>query len=241
MASLLPLGRPVSHAWALYWAFGECDFLQSLTAEARDDFGGLTSLFSYPPGSILLAEEELAPDVFILLRGEVKLSVASSAGKRFILRVARSGEILGLASSFSGNPCEVTAECLHSCDIAQLRRADFLGFLSRNPSVFQFVARELSLYYEQACVRLRTMGATSHVAAKLARLLLEWSCAERSDVLPRHLIRIPFTHAEIGECIGSTRETVTRLLTRLQKDGVIEIRGSILEITDRPALEGWPA
>ena len=133
----------------------------------------LASFNSRPAGTVLFSEEQTPEEIFILLQGEVKLSVASVDGRRFILRIAQPGEILGLASAYSGNSSEMTAETMYPCDIAHLRCADFLGFLSRYPPVLQSAVRELSLYYEQACTRLRTMGVASVVAAKLARLLLE--------------------------------------------------------------------
>ncbi len=83
-----------------------------------DDFESLASFDSYSAGSMLFAEEQASEEVFILLQGEVKLSVTSSDGKRFILRIAQPGEILGLASAFSGNASEMTAETLYPCDIA---------------------------------------------------------------------------------------------------------------------------
>jgi CRP/FNR family transcriptional regulator len=206
-----------------------------------EDFDALASFRFYPAGTLLITEEQTPEDVFILLHGEVRLSVTSSVGKRFILRIAHPGEILGLASLFSGNCCEMTAESMYPCEIAQVPKVDFLGFLGRYPPVFQSAARELSLYYEQACVRLRTMGVTSHVAPKLAHLILEWSSSETNCKPPGNFIRVPLTHAEIGECIGASRETVTRLLTRLQRQRIVEIQGSILRILDRPTLEDWPA
>jgi CRP/FNR family transcriptional regulator len=44
------------------------------------------------------------------------------------------------------------------------------------------------------------------------------------------------THEEIGECIGASRETVTRYLTDFRKHGLMEMRGTILIIPSRSAL-----
>jgi CRP/FNR family cyclic AMP-dependent transcriptional regulator len=236
MASLPPTGSMTSSRKAISWPVGKCDFLRCLTVEAIEDFESIAWSKSFPVGTMLFTEGQTPAEVFILVQGEVKLSVTSVGGKRFILRIAQPGEILGLASVFSGHSSEMTAEALHHCDVAHLRREDFLGFLGRYPPVHQFAVRELSLYYEQACVRLRTMGVASVVAAKLARLLLEWS-PERNQRERNSLIRMALTHSEIGECIGTSRETVTRVLRKFQRQAIVEMRGSTLEIIDRPALE----
>jgi CRP/FNR family transcriptional regulator len=230
------MGSAPSPKKAISWPYGKCDFLRCLPVEAINDFESLAWANSCPAGTMLFTEGEIPGEISILLRGEVRLSVNSIGGKRFILRIAQPGEILGLASAFSGHPSEMSAEALYPCDIAQLRCADFLRFLSRHPSGFQFALRELSLYYEQACIRLRTMGVASVVASKLARLLLEWS-AEAAQKERNSLITIGLTHAEIAECIGTSRETVSRTLTRFQRQSIVQMRGSVLRIIDLPALE----
>ena len=236
MTSLLPTSTMTSAGKPTYWPVGKCDFLRCLTAKGIEDFEAIAWLNSFPVGRVLFTEGQALEGVFILLQGEVKLSVASFGGKRFIVRIAQPGEILGLASAFSGNSSEMTAEALHHCDTAHLRREDFLALLDRYPQVHHVAARELSLYYEQACVRLRTMGVASVVTAKLARLLLEWSPEGKLEE-QGSLIRMVLTHSEIGECIRTTRETVTRVLRQFQRQAIVGMHGSTLEIIDRPALE----
>ena len=59
---------------------------------------------SYPANYVLFSEKEEGRGVYIVLEGEVKLSINSSDGRRLSLRIARKGEILGLASALSGQP-----------------------------------------------------------------------------------------------------------------------------------------
>ena len=69
----------------------------------------------------------------MLWAGQVKLSISSSSGKTLILRVAKPGEILGLMAAMSDSPYEVTAETLHPCQVAFIRRDDFLRFVGNIP------------------------------------------------------------------------------------------------------------
>jgi CRP/FNR family transcriptional regulator len=181
-------------------------------------------------------EGQTPSDILILLEGHVKLFINSSNGKRLILRVARPGEILGLISALSGSPYGLTAEALHLCSIASLRRPDFLGFLSRHPAAGQSVVSELNVDYNRACERLRTIGLASSARAKLARLLLEWcTCGRQTECGTR--FHISLTHEEIGECIGVSRETVTRILSGFKRRQMADLHGSTLTISNRAALE----
>ena len=217
-----------------FWRRGE--FYDSLRMDEHDDLERCTSRFSVPPGSTLFSEGESPKNVFILVNGRAKLSVNLSDGKRFILRIAEPGEVLGLAFALTGNPYEVMAETLYLCHIALIKREEFLEFLQRHPPALMSAARSLGNYYAQTSARFRTIGGTPSVATKLARLLLEFSASgERTDHGTR--LRLTLTHSEIGECIGMCRESVSRALCDFQRRKFIDLRGSTLTITDRSSLE----
>ena len=211
-------------------------FFCSLSPAATADFNGVRSQAVYPAGAILFLENQDPRGVFVLCGGEVKLSISSSGGKTLILRIAKPGEILGLMATMSGNPYEVTAETLHPCQVSIVRRDDFLRFVGKHAEAYQGVARQLSSNYSGTCKQLRTVGLSSSAPEKLARLLLDWS-AETKDTRPGTQIKLPLTHEEIAEFIGTTRETVTRTLSDFKGRRLVSLQGSTLLICDRPTLE----
>jgi CRP/FNR family transcriptional regulator len=98
------------------------EFFNKLSPLAMKDISSMAHGSNYPAGMILFSEKDPAPGVYIVLEGEVKLSMNSSDGRRLILRIAKKGEILGLASALSGRPCEMTAETLYPARIAAIVR-----------------------------------------------------------------------------------------------------------------------
>jgi CRP/FNR family transcriptional regulator, cyclic AMP receptor protein len=211
-------------------------FLRSLSAEARLEFQTMVRFSKCLAGTLLFAEQQLPQNVFFVLTGQIKLSANSKNGRRLIVHIANPGEILGLASAFAGCPHETTAEACYSCDFATVDSTDFLRFLERHPSAFRAAACELGRTYSRACARLRTMGVSYSVTEKLAGLFLEW-CALGIENKRGTQIRMGLTHEEIGQCIGTTRESVTRTLHDLQQRRIINQTGSVLTILDRSALE----
>jgi CRP/FNR family transcriptional regulator len=212
------------------------DFFRSMPTEVLGDFIALATISSCPSGTVLFIEEQTPHEIFVVLEGRVKMFVNSSDGKRLIVHVAGPGQILGLGSAFTGNPHLATAETLYPCKIASFCNQDFLSFLMIHPRSCHAAARELSLSMDQACTRLRTIGVTHSNKAKLARLLLEWS-AEGKLTGSGTQIHINLTHVEIGECLGTCRESVSRIFRDFQLRRIIDVHGSILTITDLPALE----
>jgi CRP/FNR family transcriptional regulator len=214
---------------------GSEGFFKDLSVEAQCDFASLATHFRCPGSTVLISEAQKPSRILFLLEGGVNISMNSSDGKRLLLGVAGAGDTLGLASAISGDSSEIRAQAMYPCTIASLRRRDFLGILSRHPSASQNVARELCTDLVRIRGRLRIFGLTSSVMARLAHLLLEW-CGAGHPTGDGIQIKCALTHREIGECIGASRETVTRALTDFKAHDLVRLRGSNWVVTSPDAL-----
>jgi CRP/FNR family transcriptional regulator, cyclic AMP receptor protein len=191
---------------------------------------------TYPQGTVLFAEGSAPQAVLMLCKGRVKISVTSSEGKTLILRVAKAGEALGLHAVISNKPYQATAETLEPCQVNVLRRDDFLRFLRAHAEAALRVAQQLSSSYETACDQARCIGLSSSAPEKLARFLLDWTANGQET---RQGVRtvMTLTHEEIGQMIGASRETVTRTLGQFKSRQLVTLKGAIMVVPDRSALE----
>ena len=211
-------------------------FFCQLSAAALKDFNAVKAPATYPAGAVLFLEKQDPRGVVVLCAGQVKLSISSSAGKTLILRIAKPGEILGLMAAMSGSPYEVTAETIHPCQVAYVRREDFLRFVSKHPEAYQGVVKQLTSLYDGACEQLRTVGLSASAPERLARLLLNWS-ADGKQTQQGTQFTVPLTHEEIAEFVGTTRETITRTLSDFKTKNFLKLQGSTMMISNRAALE----
>jgi CRP/FNR family cyclic AMP-dependent transcriptional regulator len=214
------------------------EFFKKLSPAAFRDLASLQYASSYAANVVLFSEKEPARGIFVVLEGEVKLSINSTDGRRLSLSIARKGDVLGLSSTLTGSPYEMTAETLYPSKIAPIERQDFLNFVAKYPEVHQHLMGELSRQYTMACEQLRTVGLASTAPEKLARLLLDWSDAGQTTDRGTRL-RFSLTHEEIGEFIGASRETVTRTLSVFKSRRLVMFNGSMLTIPNRVALENF--
>jgi CRP/FNR family transcriptional regulator len=212
------------------------EFFNQLRPAASQEMASMEHPTCHPENVVPFSEEDSAKGVFVILDGEVKLSINSSEGRRLNLSVARKGEILGLASTLSGKPYEMTAETLRPAKIAATPRCNFIDFLDRHPETYKIVTGELSLLVSMACEQLRTLGLSLSTPRKLAaRLLLGWSDHRQTMENGTHF-RFCLTHGEIGEFIGASRETVSRRLGKCRNQQLIDVHGSMVTIPIRTAL-----
>lgn len=211
-------------------------FFCQLSGAALKDLDAIKFTSAYPAGAVLFIERQTARGVYVLCEGEVKLSVSSSEGKKLILRIAKPGEVLGLGSALAGTPHEITAETLRPTQVAFIPRDAFLRFVAKHPEVYPAIAGQLGSHYQVACEQLRNLGLSASAPGKLAKLLLDFAVTGQQTKEGTR-IKLPLTHEEIAEFIGTTRETVTRTLSEFKSQHLVELRGSSLIIEDREALE----
>jgi len=199
-------------------------------------FESLKITNSYPRGATLFTEGEDANGVYMLCKGRVKLSAYSKDGKALILRIVEAGEILGLRAAINGSTYGVTAEVLESCQINFVRKNDILRFLREHADAGFNALRQLSNNYHAAYTQVCSLGLSSSVGDKLAKLFIGWAESAAFKNGRIHL-KITFSHEEIAEMIGTSRETVTRLLKDFRQRDLIALKGSDLYINDLRKLE----
>ena len=191
----------------------------------------------YPKGSLLFVEGEAARGVVVLCSGKVKLTTSSSEGRTLIVRIAEAGELLGASAVLLGRNHEMSAETLEPCQVNFIRSEEFMQWITNDSAAMMGVARQLSDDYYEAQREIRSFGLAQTTSEKLARLVLDW-CNESGEKTEKGVrLKVLLTHEEIAQMIGTTRETVTRLLTSLRTRKVIEVKGSTVNVMRLDALE----
>ncbi len=211
-------------------------FFCELPKASLQDLERIKYASAYPEGAVLFVEGQAPRGVYVICTGRVKLTTTSRDGKTLILRIAEAGEVLGLHATVSGRPYELTAETLQPCQLDFIRRDDFLRFLQNHADACLNAAQHLSRNCQSAYEMIRSLGLSHSVSEKLARLLLEW--ATDGDITKEGIrIKVSLTHEEIAQLIGTSRETVTRVLSEFREKKYAQLRGSTLLILNKPGLE----
>ncbi len=209
-----------------------CDFPPSLTNALEQE--AITT--TYPTGAVLFAEGQEPRGVFIVRRGRVKLSICGSDGRTLILRIVEAGCPLGVAAVVSGRQYEATAETQEPCEVSFLRQSDLLRLMRLHGELALWVTQHISQDYAGTCREIRDLILSDSASEKLARLLVGWLDQNTESKNPSQ-VKMALTHEEIGQMIGTSRETVSRLFAGFKKQHLIQQNGCTLVIPSRVALE----
>jgi CRP/FNR family cyclic AMP-dependent transcriptional regulator len=219
----------------------ECEYRSlrmfcNLSPEALQDFNAIGVQLTVPAGSIIFYEDDPAISVTVICSGQVKLSCSSPEGRTLILKVAVSGDILGLSSVISGTVNEVTAEALETCLMKTIPKEQFLRFLEKHGQASLHAAKALSEEYRTAYFDARRLALSTSVQARVASVLLDWGRAAGCGKSEMRFT-MSLTHEELANLTGTSRESITRCLGRLQDDHLIQIKGASILIPDPDKLE----
>ena len=221
--------------------FREQRLFCDLPREALMKLQAIKATSVYPKGTMLCLEGQPPRGVYVLCTGRAKLSTTSSEGKSIILRIAEPGEVLGLTAAVSNAPYEATVETLEPTQANFISQNDFSRFLQDFPEVGMKVAQQLTHNCKCAYNEIRSLGLSNSVPEKIARLLLEWarhplkiSDAKKTPEIP---IRVTLTQEEIAQLVGTSRETVSRVLGDFKKKGWLRVKGATWSIVNKRALE----
>ena len=209
-----------------------CEFPPAVAEALEQD--ALTT--TYPTGAVLFAEGQAARGVFIVRRGRVKLSICGSDGRTLILRIVEPGCPLGVAAVVSGRQYEATAETQEPSEISFLRQSDLLRLMRLSGELALWVTQHISQDYAGTCREIRDLILSDSASEKLARLLVGW-LDQNTEARNPSQMKLALTHEEIGQMIGTSRETVSRLFAGFKKQRLIQQNGCTLVIPNRVALE----
>ncbi len=186
---------------------------------------------NYPKGQILFHKGDEGGNLYIILRGSLKIVLPSSDQEEIILAILTIGEVVGELSFIDGKQRSATVVAAEDTDVLSLKRDDFLKFLSNNFNAVRKI-------FEILAGRLRDTDDTLEEAyffdlpARIARKLLSLARQFGAWDHDRISIKVRLTQRDIAAMAGTTRESVNKQLRILRQKGLIKYDGGYLTILD---------
>jgi len=190
----------------------------------------------YARGAVVFHEGNIARGVYVLSSGRAKVSISSADGRKLIMRIARSGDVLGLYAGLTGRPFEATAEMVEGGRIDFISRTDLLNLMGQQQTLNADLVEMFSRQFSEFVDNTRMLLLSESALEKLARLIVRWGrdFGERTSEGIR--VKLLLTQEEIAQIIGASRETVTRLFSTLKRDEIIRVKRDSMWIRDSEAL-----
>jgi len=183
---------------------------------------------AFPKRAIIFSEGDETDSLYLLLAGKARVFVADDKGREVQLNQLGPGEYFGEVT-LDGGPRSASVMALEDCRCAVVKRAEFDGFIERNPELALHIVHKLARRVRDLTDNVRSL-ALMDVYGRVARLLLE--LAENKDgrlVIDEHL-----THKDIASRVGASREMISRIFSDLSDGGYVRKEDGHLVIARKP-------
>jgi CRP-like cAMP-binding protein len=174
-------------------------------------------------------------DVYFVIAGMLRVTAAAGRGRRIILHDVAAGGVFGEHSAIDGRAPLADVLALRESLLASMPREVFRALVANHGSVRERLLQRLSGSVRELTERLLELGAQP-VQRRIRIELLRLATLAGVDANRSRLDPAP-THNEVASRIGTAREQVTRELSRLVRQGVLERSGRTLVLRDVAALE----
>jgi CRP-like cAMP-binding protein len=217
------------------WFLKHCSLFEQLTAAQKKHLEEHAVLRVFARREIIYFPTDPGQSVLLLARGRVKIKVLAADGRETILAFIEEGELFGELALVDEAPRHEFAEAVSDTKVIAVARADMLWLMAQHAELSLAITKLVGLRRRRIENRLGNILFRS-TRERVAALLLELLESHGEALPDGWLVRLRLSHQEMANLIGSTRETVTLILGRLQREGLIEVRRRRLVVVDRPRL-----
>jgi CRP/FNR family transcriptional regulator/CRP/FNR family cyclic AMP-dependent transcriptional regulator len=192
------------------------ELFSELDSEELDRISSLAQTRSAPKDTVVFHAGDMADAVYVVANGKVKVVTTSTDGKEFILTVLGAGQVFGEMALIESAPRSASVITLTSVEMLAIKRDDFHHLLNTAPSISRKLLTILSRRLRRANSKMESL-AYMDVAGRLARYLLDLA-RDHGQRMGRGwiVVRRP-THSDIAHSIGTSRETVSRLINEFEE------------------------
>ena len=188
----------------------------------------------FKKGQLIFSEGSFPHGLYCINAGKIKIVHLGEMGKEQILRFAKGGDIIGYNSLLSGETYSCSAIAMEDSSVCFISRAFFLNMLANNMKLTMKMMTLLSNELKIAAQKLTSM-AQKPVRERVAEAILFIKEIYGYEI-DNATIDLSLSREDIANIVGTSRETATRLLSEFKDDGIIEINGKKIKITNRQKL-----
>lgn len=189
----------------------------------------------YKKNMIIFMEGEPGEGFHYVKSGKVKIIKMAQDGREHIINILGPGEVFAEVLLFNRGPYPATSVALEDSVIGIIKNSDLENVVAGNARIALHIIRVMSKKLLHAQMKIKTL-ALSDTLARTAQILTRLSQQYGRPVAGGIQIDIDMTRQDLANLIGTTRETVSRVLSSMKKDKVIDFSDQQIIIIDEKRL-----
>ena len=187
----------------------------------------------YTKGELIFSEGDHGDGFYVVAGGMIKIFKMSIEGKEHIMRIVGPGESFGQVSVYAGRTFPAGAQAIAKSHLLFLPRSTFVDLITHNPSLALSMLASLSMRLREFTVHVERL-ALKEVPGRLAAYLIHLVDEQANEP---ELVSLNISKVQLASLLGTTPETLSRILSRMADSGLIEVKKRDIRIRDHSGLE----
>ncbi|SHM17416.1 CRP/FNR family transcriptional regulator, anaerobic regulatory protein [Caldanaerovirga acetigignens] len=196
----------------------------------------LVNTKNYKKGTVIFFEGDPGEAVFFVKSGKVKVYKGDDEGREFILHIFDEGDVFAEAVLLGGGTYPATAEAVEDSVVGFIKNEDLESFIKKSPDLAIKIIRIMAARLRDSQEKIKDLALKDtydRTACMLHKISLDYGQRTSRGIE----IDLPVTRQELAALVGTSRETVTRILSQMKKNGIIDIdRQKIIVLDERKLM-----
>jgi CRP/FNR family transcriptional regulator len=214
----------------------------SIFSQLKEEFlmkiDSISIMRNYTKGRIIFMEGEPGEAFYYIKSGLVKISKVSSDGREHILHILNEGHVFAEVTLFNNTSYPATAEVLEEAQIGMIKNSDLQKLIIENPEISLELIKYLNHRLIEAQNKVRNL-ALYDTFGRTAQALVKLSEDHGKKTTAGIELDLGISRQELANIVGTTRETVIRVLAAFKKEKSIELDKSNIIIKDIDKVKQW--
>ena len=192
-----------------------------LETQELEKLDSCLSTKTYQKDSAVVLETDKGSTLFIINKGQVKISRVSESGKEVILAILGEGDFFGELSLLDGLARSANVITLTEAELFLLEREDFLKLIEEKPTIAIGLLKELAFRLRKSDTQIKSLSlfdATGRVAITLLQIAEDSGTIKNGIV---HIDNLP-SQRDLANMAGTSRETISRVMHMFEEEGIIK-------------------
>ncbi len=183
----------------------------------------------FKKGEIILREEDTNKFMYVILKGRVKVVQTTEEGKEIVLSIHSAGDTFGEVSLIDGKTSQAQVIAVVDSLISIISKEDFYELLKSQVKIMDNLLKLFCIRFRD-CVDSIRMLSLNNAAQRIQMLFMKLMHAYGEAGPEGVTLKIRLTHSDIANMSGLTRETVTRIMNNLHKEGLIKTKSRFIHL-----------
>lgn len=212
-------------------------FLSTLKSRDLKRIARISKLREVPKGALIFSKAEGAGNMFIVMSGRVKIFIHSAAKKKKTFAYLKTGDFFGEMALLGGKPRSASAQAVLASRLLLVGKSDFKKLLISDPALTYYLLRSVSNRLRRANEEIESL-LFRNILGRVSKTLSDLSKENGKSFRGGTILRDSYSHQELADLVGTTREPLTRALSTLKRAELIEFRHGRYFIKDKRRLAG---